>query len=264
MTAPHPQMSDAAQRGPRPLTFLVLLAILSVPFYILGAVTDSMQAGSITLPTSALMFTLPVIVAVILVYRDGGVAGVVRLLRRAVDWSTAPRKYWYLIAVLIAPVITVISYGLARAAGLVGGHVPLALIAIPPLVIGSLIGAEFEELGWTGYATEPLQQRWGMVGTGVALGVYWALWHTTPLVQAGHGAWWIAGWFVGTVAARVVIVWLHNNTGHGVLAAVLLHAGLNVSNALTPDLDHAANSITAGVLMAVLAVGVILYRPVRA
>jgi transposase len=53
---------------------------------------------------------------------------------------------------------------------------------------------------------------------------YGALWHVVPLVQAHHGAAWIAWKCLETLAARVLIVWLYNNTGESLFAAFLFHA----------------------------------------
>lgn len=39
---------------------------------------------------------------------------------------------------------------------------------------------------------------------------------------------------LGTIAARVIIVWLYNNTGRSVLAAALFHATQNVTWQLFP------------------------------
>ena len=69
-------------RRSAPLTFLLVVTVLSVPFFVLGAVTDGIRIGSLELPASAVMFTLPVIVAAILVARADGRAAVARLLRR--------------------------------------------------------------------------------------------------------------------------------------------------------------------------------------
>ncbi|WP_225727103.1 MULTISPECIES: CPBP family intramembrane glutamic endopeptidase [unclassified Nocardia] len=240
----------------RPVLFLSLLAALSIPFFVLGAVTGGLSIGAMRLPSSAVMFVLPVAVAAALTWRDGGGAATAGLLRRAVD-RPAARPRWYVVAALLIPAIAVLSYLPLRWSGQVDAALPLSPTAAPAILVMYLLAATCEELGWTAYATDPLQRRFGPAATGIGLGAYWALWHLIPLLQAGHPAQWIAGWFLGTVAARVLIVWLHNNTGHGVSAAILLHAMLNVTEAYTPDLDKPITMITTGVLTTVVAVAVI-------
>jgi membrane protease YdiL (CAAX protease family) len=48
-----------------------------------------------------------------------------------------------------------------------------------------------EELGWSGYALDPLQDRWGALQAGVLLGVAWAAWHVVPVIQARRALRWI-------------------------------------------------------------------------
>ncbi|MCC3313761.1 CPBP family intramembrane glutamic endopeptidase [Nocardia africana] len=226
---------------------------MSLPFFVLGAVVDSVQVGALELPASAMMFLVPMLAAVFLVYRDEGRSAVRALLRSTFDYSAATHKAWYLAAAGLPLVTGGTAYGIARMLGAVDGGVPIALAALPFAVIATWFAATCEELGWTGYATDPLQQRWGPAWTGIALGTYWAAWHLVPLVQVGHEFWWIAGWFAGTVAGRVLIVWLHNVTGHGVPAAILFHTMLNVTAVATPDYDRPVVVIAGGAVLTLAA-----------
>jgi membrane protease YdiL (CAAX protease family) len=96
------------------------------------------------------------------------------------------------------------------------------------------VGALGEELGWSGYAIDPMQERWGALQAGILLGLVWAAWHVIALIQAHRSAAWIAWWCLGTVTMRVVIVWLYNGTGKSVFAVSLFHAIGNVSWQLFP------------------------------
>ncbi|WP_228002536.1 CPBP family intramembrane glutamic endopeptidase [Nocardia australiensis] len=250
----HDESDDARH----PIRFLMLVTVLSLPFFVLGAVFGSLRVGAMELPASAAMFVLPVLAAAILTYRDSGWGGTVRLLRRIGDYSAAPRKFWYLVALLIPAVVALVSHGIARMSGQVGSTLPISPAALPVIVLAALFAAGCEELGWTGYATDPMQQRWGPARTGLILGTFWAVWHLIPLLQVDHGIGWIAGWFAGTVAARVLIVWLHNHTGHGILAAIVMHAMLNVTAALTPDYSKAISTVLAGLLMSAIALAVLV------
>ncbi len=53
-------------------------------------------------------------------------------------------------------------------------------------------------------------------------------------MQAHRSVVWIAWWCLGTVALRVVMVWLYNSTGKSVFAAALFHAVSNVCWQLYP------------------------------
>ncbi|MFC9435722.1 CPBP family intramembrane glutamic endopeptidase [Nocardia sp. NPDC057030] len=254
-------MGSEVAFGRRPLLYLTLVTTMSLPFFVLGAFVDSVRVGALELPASAAMFLVPVLAAVFLVRRGEGKKAVWALLRRAFDWSVAPRKVWYLVAAGVPVVAGTAAYGIARALDAVGESIPIALAALPFVLIATLFSAACEELGWTGYATDPLQRRWGQVWAGVALGIYWAVWHLVPLAQVGHGFWWISGWFVGTVAARVLIVWLYNRTSRGVLAAILFHSMLNVTAVVTPDYSKPIVPVLGGALLTLAAVLAYVARP---
>ncbi|MEV4127765.1 type II CAAX endopeptidase family protein [Nocardia sp. NPDC049707] len=247
----------------RPLVFLGLVAVSSIPLFVLGAVAGGMRVGAMYLPPSAVMFVVPVIVATALTRWHSGGAAAAGLLKRAVDRPAAPLR-WYALAVLLVSVIAVVSTAWARWAEQPAAALPLSLTAVPVLLVVSAIAATCEELGWTAYATEPLQQRFGMLRTGLGLGVYWAAWHLIPLLQAGHPATWIAGWFLGTVALRVLIVWLHVRTGYGVSAAILMHTMVNVIAVYTPGYDRPISTITTGVVTAAVAAAVVCFGWLRA
>jgi uncharacterized protein len=66
--------------------FFLLVFFLSIPFYLLGAAGGRLPVVSI-LPTSGLMAFMPMIAALILVYRAGGMDGAAALLKRAFDFS---------------------------------------------------------------------------------------------------------------------------------------------------------------------------------
>jgi membrane protease YdiL (CAAX protease family) len=115
--------------------------------------------------------------------------------------------------------------------------VPAPDISIPAalaLLLAFLVAGLGEELGWSGYAIDPLQERYGALAAAVLLGLNWAAWHIVPLLQAHRAPAWIAWWSLATVGLRIVTVWLYNNTGKSVFAAALFHAMCNVSWQLFP------------------------------
>ncbi len=180
------------------------------------------------------MFVCPVTVALILVYGENKTAGVIALLKRSFDYDRIRSKVWYAPVLLLMPGVMILSYGLMRLM-----EVPLPTPRFPVLAalaifLAFFIAALGEELGWSGYVTDPMQDRLGALRASIVLGLVWAAWHVVPLMQAHRSPAWIAWWSVGTVAARVVIVWLYNNTGKSVFAAALFHTTVNVTWQLFP------------------------------
>ena len=60
------------------------------------------------------------------------------------------------------------------------------------LFVVFFIAAVGEELGWSGYAIDPLQDRFGALGGALLLGAVWALWHVIPLLEAQRSRGFIA------------------------------------------------------------------------
>ena len=238
--------------GASPTAFIALVFALSVPFWLIGARTELQLLPG--LPVSALQVLCPLLAAVMLVYRGDNGADVTALLKWAIDFDRIRPRLWYVVLLLLMPAMTVATYGVMRVMRLPlppDPHVPIltGLALLPVTVIAALA----EEVGWSGYATDPLQARWGTLGTGLALGVVWAVWHIIPLLQVHRGPAWIAGWWLGTVANRVLIVWLYNTTGKSVFAAALYHAMLNVCWQLFPNRGSHYDSRVSGVVIALVA-----------
>jgi len=86
------------------------------------------------------------------------------------------------------------------------------------------------------------------------LGLVWAAWHIIPLVQTHRSRAWIAWWCLGTVAIRVTMVWLYNNTGKSVFGAELFHDMINVTWQLFPVHGSYHDPRVTGLIMTSVAV----------
>lgn len=207
-------------------TFFALVYLFSVPFWLASAITRARL--STDLPVSALMAVCPALAAMILTYRASGACGVAALVKQPYQFGCAESGRWYVTAAFLPIAIAVITYAILSAGGarLPSLHFPLG--ATLATSIAFLIAATFEELGWSGFATDPLQSRTGALGASIVIGVIWATWHWVPLLQAHRQVDWIGWWSLGTIGQRVLIVWLYNRARGGVPAAVLFHAMMNV------------------------------------
>lgn len=117
--------------------------------------------------------------------------------------------------------------------------------ALVAAIIAGLIVGICEELGWTGFAVPQLRMRWGVVATGLIVGVLWGAWHIflnafyvsraysadlpPALFVLARGL----GDLVGLLPAyRVLLVWMHERTG-SLLLVILMHASLTASTIFT-------------------------------
>ena len=214
-----------------PWLFFALVFVLAAPLWLLGTITDRglLKDLGINLPFSALIFVCPLLAAAILVYREEKLAGVMRLLQRIFDYRRIKPALWYAPILLLMPALYAMSYGIMRLLGTPLPAPQISLLTLLLLFALFFITAACEEVGWTGYATDPLQARWGALGASLIVGVVWASFHLVPDLQGGHTWIWIAGQRGFSVALRVLIVWLYSNAGKSVLAAILVHDMDNVS-----------------------------------
>jgi uncharacterized protein len=237
-----------------PLNFFALVFALSVPFWLMGAATDfQLMPG---LSASALMAFCPMAAAVILVYRENKADGVTELLARSFDFKRIRAKRWYAPILLLMAGVNIAVYGLMDSMDV---PVPVPQFSVLPtlLMFGAFfVGALGEELGWSGYVTDPMQHRWNALQTGVALGLVSVLWHLVPLLVVHRSPSWIGWWCLYAVAARILIVWLYNNTGRSVFAVALFHATLNLSWMLFPVHGSHFDMRLGGLIMAAVAVTV--------
>ena len=231
-----------------PWRFIVLTFALSVPFWAIGALTDQRLVGGV--PVSALMAFCPAIAAALLVHRSGTSADVAAFFLRSFDVRRVRPALWYVPLVLLLPAIMALTFVIAPS---VGGTVTTPDVSMS-VVVGSfavfMVAALGEELGWSGYATEPLQARMGFVRAALMLGAIWVVWHLIPLVQMGRASQWIVWWSAQTIAFRVVIVWFYDRIGGSVFAVALLHA---ISNVCTLTFAAVYDPAVTGVILTIVA-----------
>jgi membrane protease YdiL (CAAX protease family) len=240
--------------------YFVLTFVLSIPFWLVGAVTKVQILPS--LPVSALMAVCPLIAAAILVYRENGRAGVLELLKRSFDFRRVRNNIWYLPTILLMPCIMGMSYGVLRLLGVQLPDPQFSFTTTLVLFVLFFIAAIGEELGWSGYAIDPLQDRYGALAGAMLLGGVWAVWHVIPLLSVPRSLGWIAWWSLGTLASRVIITWLYNNTGRSVFIAILFHALINVTYLLFPIDGSSYDPRITGLIMACVVIIIVgIWRP---
>jgi len=182
----------------------------------------------------------PSVAGILLTDLVSGRAGFRELLSRLLRWRVGAR--WYAVALLTAPILMT--------------AVPLALSLISPVFLPGIVTTSdkaslllfgiawglivgfFEELGWTGFAMPRLRRRYGVLTTGLLMGVLWGAWHVLTNDLWGGGAYsgelplalflTVNGFnfLVGQLPAyRVLMVWVYDRTG-SLLVAMLMHASL--------------------------------------
>src|SRR3712207_9135032 len=97
-------------------------------------------------------------------------------------------KIWYAPALLLMPAAMVLMFGLMRSTGLSLPSPEFPVMAAPALFVAFFFSALGEELGWSGYATDPLQDRRGARRAAAIMGWAAAGGARVPPPAQGRGA----------------------------------------------------------------------------
>ncbi|WP_166179225.1 CPBP family intramembrane glutamic endopeptidase [Rubrobacter tropicus] len=206
-----------------------------------GRIPGSTEQTEALLPLVVLaMLVGPSVAGILLTGLVYGRAGLRDLLYRLLEWRVGAR--WYAVALLTAPLLaTAVLLALSLtspvflpAAFTSDDKATLLLVGIA----GGLAAGVFEELGWTGFAVPGLRLRYGILATGLTLGLVWGAWH---FLVALWGSGTSTGafslllflpqllFYVGVLPAyRVLMVWVHDRT-RSLPVAMLMHASLTAS-----------------------------------
>lgn len=173
----------------------------------------------------------PSMAAVIVVANAGGRVGLRAWLGRCLQWRIG--WGWVALALLLPAALTALAAVLHIA---LGGSIPAspaaghALMTAANFFLVFLIGGPLgEEFGWRGYALPSLQERLDWRVASLGLGLVWGLWHLPLFFIAGTSQAHIplALFLLSVVAMSVVFAWLVNRCAGSVVAALLLHTGIN-------------------------------------
>jgi membrane protease YdiL (CAAX protease family) len=247
-------MNTGASFKRSPLKFFLLVFIISAPFRLMDDMAEQKLPLPFNLPVGALVLVCPMIAALILVYTENGSDGAKQLLKKSFDFKRIKSKVWYIPIFFLMPCIIVLEYGLMKLMGISIPNFQFPVLMVPAFFVLFFIGGIGEEIGWTGYVTDPLQDRWSALEASIILGAVWTVWHITPWLQAQYTPIWVAGQCANSIVLRVLIVWIYNNTGKSLFAAIAFHAMSNVSElVMFPIYGSYFDPVIAFILMAVTA-----------
>ena len=232
--------------------------MLSIPFWILGIFVDLSEIIPINLPISALALVCPIMAAIILTKGENRDGGVNALLQSVLIYRKPPAPAWVALSFLLIPALMLVTYWLMKLSDF---QLPAMNVRVTDVIIFAIlffIAAICEEVGWTGFITDPLQERYGALKAALIIGTMWAIWHIVPYIQAHRSAAWIFWHCLGTVALRIIIVWLYNNTGRWLLTAIICHTTVNLSEFLFPNYGSHYNPFVFAVVLIFTAIAIVV------
>ncbi|HKH36260.1 MAG TPA: CPBP family intramembrane glutamic endopeptidase [Rubrobacter sp.] len=217
------------------------------------------QVEALVLFALLAMFAGPPIGGIVLTGLLYGRAGLREFGSRLLKWRVGAR--WYAVALLTAPlsmmaallVLSLSSREFLPGILTTGDKATLLLMGI---AVGLGAGI-FEELGWTGFAIPRMRLRYGVLATGLFVGVLWGAWHILA-----NGLWasdvtsgglslaiflpaYLFTFLVGQLPAfRVLMVWVYERTG-SLLVAILMHGSLTASTLVLQPLAVSGMALLA-------------------
>jgi len=173
----------------------------------------------------------PAIAAIILLAIVAGRRGLSNLWRQVTRWRVP--WIWYLVAPGMVIAFHLGAFVLNLLLGATVTHTShLQLGSIVTLVAQLLLlGGQWEEPGWSGYALPYLQKRFanralpGLLLATLITGAIRIVWHL-PLVLYGHIPWY--DFLLFSIALQIMISWLYDRTEGSVLIVILFHFSSNV------------------------------------
>ncbi len=230
---------EPSSSGDFPTGFFALTFLLSLPFYGLHTLAHLHILGKPEIgPTYIVLFTgTPLVSAAILTSKRHGRCGVNELFGRIIDFKRIAVCRWYAPVVFLGPLIFLLSAGgmFLSVASLPPAMSPLMVLPVAFLLF--FLMATGEEVGWMGYAFEPMQARSSALRAALVLGSIWAFWHAPFFVFVMPDPVVAGAQLLMLVGNRVLVAWIFNNTGKSVFAAILFHAMDNTALASLPNVN---------------------------
>jgi membrane protease YdiL (CAAX protease family) len=228
------------QRHPVGIYLALVFAISWGGFLMLGGsglfAGTAWQSDPRFMVAVAAMLAGPPVAGILSTALVSGRAGLRDLLSRLLRWRLPGR--WYAVALLTAPLVQlIVLLALSRISPVFFPSIvtadDTAGLLVSAVAVG-IVGGLVEELGWTGFAIPRLRVRYGMLASGLIMGVVWGAWHLLQM-------WWVGRtsseelppglflplYFLSATAAltafRVLMVWVYDRT-ESLFVSILMHA----------------------------------------
>jgi membrane protease YdiL (CAAX protease family) len=130
-----------------------------------------------------------------------------------------------LIAFVIPLLLFCISFFIGKQAGLNVKITENLQSILPLMLIGILIGAIGEEIGWRGFLQPILEKKLSVLIASIIVGMIWGLWH---IGHYKNGIVFMIGFLLFTISASIIIVWMLRGTQFNIIIATIFHIAVNL------------------------------------
>ena len=247
--------SEKRKRKSLPWTFFGLTFLLTWACWIPAGLLSIEQHGLLVKILHYAGGAMPTVVTLLLLYLFHGREERRDYWRRVIDLKRIS-MVWYVVILLIVPILTIAGIVIDLLFGGIGAEIdvlinflrnPLSLI--PFVMMMLLFGPLPEEMAWRGYALDGLQIKRNALTASLILGAAWALWHL-PLFwvqgtyQQGLGVGTQQFWLfmLDKIPLSIIMTWIFNNNQRSTATAVIFHFMVNFVGELV-DLSLRAEMI---------------------
>ncbi len=217
-----------------PLKFFALTYVLSWSIWIVLMVASAYVSEGLITILRLFGVLMPAASAVILTFLSSGRPGEGQLFARFKIWRFGAK--WWLLAILVYPIILVLSgilYNLYDAQSTLN-ILPISIGNIIANAIFLSIASVGEEVGWRGVALPALQNKFSPFKSSLILGLLWSAWHLPFWLLIGtlsqFGSVYFAMNFLFIVPTTFFVTWIFNNTKGSLLLPTVFHVVFNVVN----------------------------------
>lgn len=144
---------------------------------------------------------------------------------------------YYILAIFLFPALWFFGNLLSRTIGMdspftmypVDIHLPANVILF--FLYGVIYGGLSEEPGWRGFALPRLQAKYSPLGSGLLLGIIWAVWHAPARfggIEAKSLSDTLVEWVL-IILVSVIFTWFFNRTKGSVLVTAVIHPAMNTA-----------------------------------
>lgn len=247
------------------ILFFILTYIISWPFFIIAAL-----AAQGILPTALVNLwysgaAAPLLAALILIYKEKKGEGIKNLFRRGFKYNIS-RKAWYIPIFLLLPIIFLLALGPLF---LIEGNIPnpaLPFWLILPMFALFFSSALGEELGWRGYAFDPMQERWKALTATMVLGPIWVIWHLPLFISGIIGLGtplYVLGLCLCLMGVEILHTWIYNNTDKSIFTVILFHSLYNICTLFLPNFVVESGPFITSLFILLVAILIILIYGTR-
>jgi membrane protease YdiL (CAAX protease family) len=228
----------------------IILYVL-ITFLVTALLAISQQKTNLSFERISLPQLAPAIAVLILFLIYGNLPASIKF---SLDKSILSKSFIAFVSPLI---LFAITFLIGRQTGLNVKFTGNLSKLIPVMLVGMLIGALGEEIGWRSFLQPVFEKKSSILFASIIIGIIWGLWHV------GHyknGFLFMTGFLLFTISASIIIAGLLRNTEYNLIIAAIFHLSINIGFVFFfyNSLEDGKLMLINGIVWLIPAIGIII------